>query len=128
MMRRMSMGAEIDRVTEGILGAAFETSSTLGHGFLEAVYRKALVHELTLRGVSVEEEKRFDLTYKGAPIGHYVCDLLADGLVIVELKALDQLAQSHMAQLLNHLKASGLKVGLHLNFGRPKLEYRRVLR
>ncbi len=126
-MGRMPMGVEIDRVTEGILGAAFEVSSSLGHGFLEVVYRKALVHELTLRAMLVEQERRFELTYKGAPIGHYVCDLLVDSLVIVELKAIDQLAQSHVGQLLNYLKASDLKVGLLLNFGRPKLEYRRVL-
>lgn len=121
------MGVQVDRVTEGILGAAFEVSSSLGHGFLEAVYRKALVHELTLRAMSVEQEKRFELTYKGTSIGHYVCDLLVASLVIVEIKAIDQLAQSHVGQLLNYLKAGDLKVGLLLNFGRPKLEYRRVL-
>jgi GxxExxY protein len=126
-MMRLLMGEEIDRITEGIIGAAFEVSRMLGHGFLEMVYRRALVHELNLRGLSVEEEKRFEVMYKEAKVGYYACDLLVNSSVILELKALEALTQSHVGQLLNYLKASGLKVGLLLNFGKPKLEYRRVL-
>jgi GxxExxY protein len=124
---KLSMGEETDRITEGIIGAAFEVSRMLGHGFLEVVYRKALVHELNLRGLSVEEEKRFEVVYKEAKVGHYTCDLLVNSSVILELKAIEALTQSHVGQLLNYLRASGLRVGLLLNFGRPKLEYRRVL-
>jgi GxxExxY protein len=121
------LGAEIEKITEGILGAAFEVSRVLGHGFLEVVYRKAVVHELDLRGFSVAEEQPFEVSYKGTKLGLYYCDLLVNQAVIVELKAIEQLTPSHVGQVLNYLRASGLKVGLLLNFGKPKLEYRRVL-
>ena len=124
---KMVIGEEIEKITEGIIGAAFEVSRVLGHGFLEAVYRKALVHELNLRGLSVEEELPLEVRYKDALIGTYYCDILVNKIVIVELKAIDQLTPSHIGQVLNYLKASGLKVGLLLNFGKPKLAYRRVL-
>jgi GxxExxY protein len=127
IVMRLSMGEEIDRITEGIIGAAFEVSRMLGHGFLEVVYRKALVHELNLRGLTVEEERPFEVRYKDAKVGIYYCDLLVNSSIILELKAIEALTQSHVGQLLNYLKASGLRVGLLLNFGKPKLEYRRVL-
>lgn len=124
---KFAMGEEIDKITAGIIGAAFEVSRELGHGFLEIVYRKALVHELSLRGFSVKEEQPFEIQYKGAKVGLYCCDLLVGYKVIVELKAIAQISSAHVGQLLNYLKASCLRVGLLLNFGKPKLEYRRVL-
>jgi len=118
---------EVDELTGSIIGAAFEVSNTLGHGFLETVYRKALVHELTLRNLSVGEEVPFNIMYKDTGLGRYCCDLLVERKVVVELKAIDRLTSSNIGQLLNYLKASGLHVGLLLNFGKPRLEYKRVV-
>jgi GxxExxY protein len=125
--KRIYLGEDVEYLTASIIGAAFEISNTLGHGFLEGVYRKALIHELSIRGLSAAEEIPFEVTYKEAVLGRYFCDLLVEGTVVVELKAVGQLNSSHIGQLLNYLKASGLRVGLLLNFGRPRLEYRRVL-
>jgi GxxExxY protein len=126
-IKRIYLGEDVEYLTASIIGAAFEISNTLGHGFLEGVYRKALIHELSIRGLSTAEEIPFEVTYKEAVLGRYFCDLLVEGTVVVELKAVNQLNSSHVGQLLNYLKASGLRVGLLFNFGRPRLEYRRVL-
>lgn len=123
----MTIGEEVDSITEGIIGAAMEVSRVLGHGFLETVYRKALVHELNVRGFLVEEERPFAVRYKNLQVGDYYCDILVNQKVVVELKAVDQLTSSHIGQVLNYLRASGLKVGLLFNFGRPKLQFQRVL-
>ena len=117
----------IEAATNQIIGAAFEVSNALGHGFLEAVYRRALLHELRLREMTVTEEVRFDVSYKAASVGTYVADIVIDNAVVVELKAIESLNHQHIGQVLNYLKASGLRVGLLLNFGRPRLEIRRVL-
>ena len=126
-IKRIYLGEDVEYLTASIIGAAFEISNTLGHGFLEGAYRKALIHELSIRGLSTAEEIPFEVTYKEAVLGRYFCDLLVEGTVVVELKAVNQLNSSHVGQLLNYLKASGLRVGLLFNFGRPRLEYRRVL-
>jgi GxxExxY protein len=116
-----------DPLTGQILAAAFEVANTLGHGFLETVYRKALAHELAQAGHAVEQEKAFKIIYKGTEIGTYVADMIVDSRVVVELKASEALSPAHTAQCLNYLKASGIKTGLLLNFGRPKIEYRRLV-
>ena len=118
---------ETDDVTNRIIGAAFEVSNILGAGFLEQVYRRALAKELKLRGLDARQEVPFRVVYKGDDMGTYMADLVVDGLVVVELKAVEALGSSHVGQVLNYLRASGLKVGLLLNFGRPKVEIRRVL-
>lgn len=117
-----------DDLTQAIIGAAFEVANQLGHGYLEAVYRKALSHELTLRGLPIRQEVPFTVTYKGLTVGHYVADLLVDDAVVVELKAVEGLNRQHIGQVLNYLKASGAGIGLLLNFGKPRLEFKRVLR
>ncbi len=118
---------ETQDITSIIIGAAFAVSNTLGHGFLEAIYKNALAEELLAHGLSVSKEKSFPVFYRGKQMGFYVADLIIDDRVIVELKAVDQLVEAHRAQLINYLKASDLKVGLLFNFGRPKIEVRRVL-
>jgi len=123
----LDMDPVTEECTKHILGAAFEVSNLLGHGFLEAVYRRALLREFALRETQAEEEVRFPVEYKGSVIGLYVADLVVGGRVIVELKAVDELSRSHMAQVLNYLRVSGLQVAMLLNFGKPRLEYRRVL-
>ena len=113
-------------LTEKIIGAAFEVSNTLGHGFLESVYRRALLFELELLGVPAKEEVNFSVRYKGREIGRYLADLVVDERVIVEMKAVEGLTPAHVGQLLNYLHASNLRLGLLFNFGKPKLEFRRV--
>lgn len=114
-------------LTERILEAAFKVSNTLGCGFLEKVYENALVVELSRMGISLEQQKTLKVDYDGAVVGDYFADLVANRRVIVEFKASNQLDPVHEAQLLNYLKATGIRVGLLLNFGRPKLQYRRMV-
>ncbi|WP_205119356.1 GxxExxY protein [Paramagnetospirillum kuznetsovii] len=116
-----------DPLTHRILAAAFEVSNSLGHGFLEVVYQKALVHELILAGMTVDREKVFKVIYKGADIGTYIADMVVDEQVVVELKSVEALNPAHTAQCLNYLRASGLKTGLLLNFGKPRIEYKRLV-
>src|SRR6059058_5489430 len=113
--------------TEVIIGAAFEVHRELGYGFLERVYQRALQAELLHRGATAEIEERIQVHYKGALVGDYDADVLVDGCVIVEIKVAPQYDKRDEAQLLNELKATGLKVGMLLNFGRAKLEYKRLV-
>jgi len=113
-------------LTEQIIGAAMEVHNTLGSGFLEKVYENALAVELRLRGLDVKQQHSTEVTYKGRVVGQYVADILVAGLVVMELKALDTLTGDHEAQVLNYLKATGLRIGLLINFGRPRLEWKRL--
>lgn len=117
----------IEKLTERIIGAAFEVSNALGHGFLESVYRKAMLRQLALFGLNAAQEVPYRISYCGEDVGHYVADLVVAGKVIVELKAVDALTAAHRGQTLNYVKASGLPVGLLINFGTPRIEIRRVL-
>jgi GxxExxY protein len=114
-------------LTEKILGAAIKLHNALGCGFLERVYENALAAEMKKSGVSVEQQKSFPVWYDGVVVGDYVADLVVAGRAVVECKAVQNLEPVHEAQLLNYLKASGLRVGLLLNFARPKLQYRRMV-
>ena len=114
-------------VTEAILGAAFDVHSELGYGFLERVYQRALQVELSRRGFSAEIERRIQVKYKGVIVGYYDADLIVAGSVVVEIKVNPQYDKRDEAQLLNELKATGLKVGLLVNFGRMKVEYKRLV-
>ncbi|PKU25190.1 GxxExxY protein [Telmatospirillum siberiense] len=117
-----------DPLTGTVIGAAFEVANTLGHGFLEGVYQKALFHELIFQGVHVEREVPFRVTYKGVNIGVYVADMIVENKLIVELKAVNaDISVPQIVQCLNYLRASGLKKGLIVNFGRPRLNFRRVM-
>src|SRR5262249_12562765 len=113
--------------TEKVIGAAFEVHRELGYGFLERVYQRTLQVELLRRGASAEIEKRIQVHYKGIVVGDYDADLLVDDCVVVEIKVAPQYDKRDEAQLLNELKATGLRVGMLLNFGRAKLEYKRLL-
>ncbi len=118
--------ADKDPLTQVIIGAAFEVANVMGRGFLEAVYRKALTHELRSRGVAVREEIEFKIDYKGANVGRYVADMIVADRIIVEIKAVDSIASAHIGQTLNYLRASGLQKGLVLNFGSSRLGFKRV--
>jgi GxxExxY protein len=114
-------------LTEKVLGCVFEVANTLGAGFLEKVYRRALLRELHLRGLKAETEVSFSVRYKGEVVGEYFADLVVEGDLVVELKCAERLAPEHMAQCLNYLKASGRSLCLLVNFQRPQVEYRRVV-
>ena len=119
-------GSDLNAITERIIGCAFAVLNTLGCGFLEKVYENALVFELRQIGLSVAQQRPFDVVYKEQVVGQYVADVLVEDSVLVELKAVQALNDVHMAQCLNYLKASGLKVCLLLNFAKPKLEIKRI--
>jgi GxxExxY protein len=116
-----------EETTSKIIGAAFEVHAQLGYGFLERVYQRALQVELLGRGATAELEKRVQVQYKGVIVGDYDADLLVDVCVAVEIKIASQYDKRDEAQLLNELKATGLKVGMPVNFGRTKVEYRRLV-
>ena len=117
-----------DALTEQVLGAVFEVSNTLGAGFLEKVYQRALLVELRLRGVRAAGEVPFPVLYKGQVVGEYFADIIAENAVAVELKCVERLANEHTAQCLNYLRASGLTLCLLVNFQKPKVEWKRVVR
>ena len=115
-------------LTYEIIGAAMEVHATLGPGFLESVYQEAFAIELLSRKIPFDTEKRIDIIYKGVKLEkHFVADFICDNHVIVEIKALSALTNEHQAQVLNYLKATGIKVGLLINFGSKSLEYKRLI-
>ena len=115
-------------LTQRILEGAFAVHNALGAGFLEKVYSNALLVELRSMGLVCEQEVAFKVSYREVVVGDYFADLIVERRVIVELKACASLDSIHEAQVLNYLKASGIHVGLLLNFGKPRLEYRRFVR
>jgi len=111
------MNAEINQLTEEVIGAAMEVHRDLGPGLLESAYQRALAHELRLRGVAFEEQKLCPIKYKDLIIDDaYRLDFLVGGLVVVELKTVDALLEIHDAQVLTYLKFTGCHIGLLLNF------------
>ena len=113
-------------LTETILGCCFDVMNELGAGFLESVYKNALFIALIEKGLSVQAEKRFEVFFRGRKAGLYVADLIVNGTVIIELKCCDSLLGEHQAQLINYLKVSGILIGLLVNFGKRKVEYKRL--
>jgi|SRR6266478_5578390 len=114
-------------VTQKILEASFAVHNTLGCGFPEKVYSNAMLHELRTMGLSCELEVGFKVKYRKVIVGDYCADLVVERRVLAELKACTGLDSVHEAQILNYLKASGIRVGLLMNFGKPRLEYRRFV-
>ena len=113
-------------ITEAIIGAAFEVHQALGYGFLEAVYRNAMAIELKSRGFTPLVESRMEVRYKGELVGTYIADMLVNDTVVVELKVAEQYRKADEAQLLNELAATRKAVGLLINFGRQKVEFKRL--
>ncbi len=111
-----------------IVGAAMEVHRILGPGFLEAVYQKALAHELTLRGIRFEQFKRLPVYYKGVLVGEYEADFVIEDEIILELKAVSALTKAHEAQAHNYLAATGLRLAILLNFGADSLQQKRIVR
>lgn len=121
------MELEHKEITGQIIGAALEVYRVLGYGFLERVYQRAMQVELRQRGLKAETESAIEVRYKGTVVGDYRADLFVENVVVVELKV----AKTHMLedepQLLNELKATGVRVGLLINFGRTKVEFKRMV-
>jgi GxxExxY protein len=117
---------EHDELTEAIIGCAYTVLNTLGHGFLEKVYENALAHELRKQGFSAQQQCPLHVLYDGILVGEYYADILVGSRVIVELKAIKGLDDSHVTQCINYLRATRLKTCLLLNFGVPKLGIKRV--
>jgi GxxExxY protein len=118
----------MDDLTARIIGAAYKVSSTLGNGFLEKVYENALALELQAAGLRARKQQTVKVRYRGEVVGNYLTDLLVEDSVVVEIKAVNGLEASHRAQCIHYLRATGLRVCLLLNFGRPRLELRRIVR
>ena len=117
----------LDSLTERVLAAIFEVSNTLGAGFLEKVYERALLRELALRGISATAQASFAVVYKGQSVGEYFADILVEDVLVVELKCVERLANEHTAQCLNYLRASSKTVCLLVNFQKPKVKWKRVV-
>jgi GxxExxY protein len=114
-------------ITEKVIGAAFEVHQVLGYGFLEKVYQRAMQVELQRQGIKAELERPIKVHYKGVIVGDYVADMLVGDVVVVELKVAKEYNSEDEAQLLNELKATGTKVGLLINFGRAKVQFKRLV-
>jgi GxxExxY protein len=114
-------------LTEKVIGVCIALSRELGSGFLESVYLKSLVIALTQAGLKVLEQQPLKVMFRGHLVGDFYPDLLVEDRLIIELKALKALTTEHEAQLINYLKATGIKVGLLVNFGRSKLEWKRLV-
>ena len=114
-------------LTEKVIGCAFAVSNTLGCGFLEKVYENALAHELRKAGLKAEQQHGIAVHYDGQVVGQYAADLLIEGSLLVELKAVKEFNDIHLAQCLNYLRATHLNLCLLMNFGKPRVDIRRVV-
>ena len=115
-------------LTRAIIGCAFQVSNELGAGFLESVYENAMLVALKEEGIAAISQKPIKVTFRGQDVGTFFADLLVEEKVLVELKAAKAIAPEHQAQTINYLKATGIEVGLLMNFGNPKLEHKRFTR
>jgi GxxExxY protein len=113
-------------LTDKILQACFEVAKELGSGFLESVYEKSLIVALAQKNVRVTAQVPLKVKFRGAVVGEFFADLLVEDNVIVELKATSRILAEHKAQVINYLNATGIDVGLLVNFGNPRLEYYRL--
>ncbi|MCX2743652.1 GxxExxY protein [Mangrovivirga sp. M17] len=113
-------------LTHAVIGCAMKVHSTLGSGFQEVIYQQALAIELANSNIEFEREKEMDIFYSGECIGTRRVDFLIDGFLIVELKAISVIDDSHVAQTMNYCEAFDVSLGLLLNFGSKKLEFKRI--
>jgi GxxExxY protein len=114
--------------SQQIVGCAMEVLNELGHGFHEKPYENALVIEFQARGIVFEQQKVFEIVYKGRKIGDYIPDLIVFDKIVVDTKVIEKITDREVGQMMNYLKISGLRLGYILNFKNPKLEWRRVVR
>ena len=117
-----------EQITKSVIGCAFDVINELGAGFLESVYENALLLALRQKGLSAISQHTVKVMFRGECVGDFYADLFVEEKVIVELKAVKAIAPEHQAQIINYLNATGIEVGLLINFGNPKLEYKRFTR
>ena len=110
-----------------IVGCVFEVLREVGHGFHEKPYENALVVEFGLRGIAFEQQRRFDVLYKGVRVSEFVPDLIAGAAVVVDAKVIDRITDHERGQMLNYLRITRMRVGLLINFQKPKLEWERII-
>jgi GxxExxY protein len=115
----------LEYLTQGIIGCAMRVHGTLGHGFLESVYKNALEYDLDRAGLPCKREHPVEVVYAGKVVGEFFVDLFVADAVIVEVKAVRALAAVHEMQLVNYLAATGIDVGVLLNFGSDRLQFKR---
>jgi len=114
-----------EELSHKILQACFEVSNELGIGFLESVYEEALLIVLRQKGLNAYSQMSLAVKFRGIVVGEFYVDILVEKKILLELKAASALSKEHQAQIINYLKATGVEVGMLINFGNPKLEYRR---
>ena len=122
------MNTEVNSITERIINSAYKVINSLGPGFLEKVYEKALMIELHKNNLNAENQKPIKIFYDNQVIGEYFADILVENVVILELKVVKSIDPIHIAQTVNYLKACKMRYGLILNFVRSTLEIKRVIR
>lgn len=110
-----------------LTGLAMQVHTTLGYGFLEKVYENALMVLLRKEGITAEQQAPITVYFEGEVVGEYYADILVEGKIILELKAAEKIVDNHVAQTLNYLKATGLHLAILLNFGKERLEYKRIV-
>lgn len=115
-----------EELTAQILECCFEVINELGAGFLESVYERALVVALAQKGLSIRAQMPLKVMFRGVIVGDFFADLIVEGKVLIELKAVTRLLSEHKAQVINYLNATGIEVGLLVNFGNARLEYFRL--
>lgn len=125
-MKLKSNNPEIDALTHKIIGCAMQVHNTLGNGFQEVIYQRALAIEFKYQGVQFEREKEMAITYRGEGIGTRRADFFVADKVMVEIKAIERLEDVHKAQAINYLEAYGIADGLLINFGGKSLDFKRV--
>ena len=116
-----------NNLSRHVIGCAIEVSNTLGPGYFEKIYEKSLCIEFEKNGICFQSQKPVSVIYKGSLVGEYITDVIVEDKLLLELKAVSALCSEHEAQLMNYLKATGLSVGLLLNFGKPKLGIKRMV-
>ena len=119
---------KFEDLTEKVIGCAFTVYNKMGFGYLESVYEKCLLIELTKIGLKTESQKRINVFYDDELVGEFVADILVEDEIILELKSARQLAKAHEAQLVNYLVCTGKDVGLLINFGEEKVDIKRKVR
>jgi GxxExxY protein len=118
---------ERESIVERLIGAIYEVSNVLGAGFLEKVYERALLRELASVGLHAQAQVRFPVMYKGSCVGEYLSDIVVENEIVVELKCVESFTNEHLAQCINYLKATNLKLAFLVNFQKPKVEWKRIV-
>ena len=118
--------SELNALSEKVIGCSYSISNKLGCGFLEKVYENALAHEIRKLGLKVEVQKPLFVMYDGVVVGEYFADLLVEDILLIELKTTNGFSENHKAQCINYLNATKLPLCLLVNFGRPRVEIKRI--